>query len=302
MNNIQSILENHNVRYETAGHEHVRQGWIGLDCPWCRESGRFHLGVNLERGYANCWQCGPHRLVDVLVELTGEPRSVCLELLEAAGTAPRAAVEARRTGGRLIMPKGVEALSGPHRRYLRGRGFDPDELARLWGLKGIGLAARLSWRLWIPIHLQGETVSWTTRTIGENQKRYVSASAAEEKVPAKSVLYGLDYVRHAAVICEGPTDVWRFGPGAVATLGLGYSRAQLLAMSRIPVRVVCFDMERAAQRRAHGLTDTLSAFAGETYAVELETGDDPAGADPKEIGTIRGMFLNVGNKQIPRLQ
>ena len=35
---------------------------------------------------------------------------------------------------------------------------------------GIGIAPRLQWRIWIPIHYHGEIVSWTTRSLSDNIK------------------------------------------------------------------------------------------------------------------------------------
>ena len=112
-------------------------------------------------------------------------------------------------------------------------------------------------------------------------------------MPAKSLLYGEDHVRGAIIVCEGPTDVWRLGPGAVAVMGLIVTQEQIERLSRYPVRVVCFDREPEAKRRMNRLVDTLRQFSGETYAVELETGNDIASADQGEVDAVREMFLGV---------
>lgn len=165
-------------------------------------------------------------------------------------------------------------------------------MKRLWCLQGIGIAARLSWRIYIPIHYQGEVVSWTTRAIGKHvQPRYLSAGPEQESVSHKSILYGGDYVRNAVIVCEGPTDVWRIGPGAVATLGTSYSRSQMLEISKVPIRAVCFDMERPAQKRATKLVEELRAFPGLTMRIELETANDVADADEDEVAEIRRAVL-----------
>jgi len=289
--NIQSILTELGIRYEEAGHHHVRTGWIGMDCCDCSpNSGRFLLGVSLEHGNASCWQCGPKRLVDVLMSYTGLHPSKVVELLRGVGWDRIKQTEAIK--GKLKIPEDVGPLEHCHRKYLRRRGFDPDRIASLWGVYGIGLDPRYGWRLFIPITKDGQMVSWTTRAIGDRvSKRYDNAPKACEAVPAKSILYGDDLARHAIVITEGPIDCWAIGPGAVSVMGLAYSRSQLLAMSQHPVRVVCFDSEPAARRRAYRLADELKPFPGETYVVELETGKDAAEADRKEIETIRRMFL-----------
>jgi len=169
--------------------------------------------------------------------------------------------------------------------------MNPDEIERLWGVQGIGLASELSWRLWIPIYHQGEVVSWTTRAIGNTDARYITASPEQESKSIKSVLYGGDMVRYASIICEGPIDAWAIGPGAVAVCGLSYTKAQLLETSKFPVRVICFDSESIAQKRANRLAKQLQVFPGETHVVVLESGDDPAEADRSEILELRERFL-----------
>ncbi len=293
--NLQALLDDLNVPHREGGtHPHVRPGWLGIDCPWCGPaSGKWHLGVNLEGAYAVCWRCGPKRLPDVLMMLTGKSYPEIRKLLDTVEKGPRTPRAGPEPSGRVKIPPGVEALGGAHRRYLRGRGFDPAVTESLWGVKGIGLAPRLAWRLWIPIVHRGETVSWITRSIGDRSgRRYVSARPAEESVPHKFLLYGSDYARHSVVVCEGPLDAWAIGPGAVALMGLIHTAEQLEALERYPVRTICFDREPAAQRRAGRLAQALAASPGETNVIELESGGDAAEADPAEIGIIRERYLN----------
>ena len=168
------------------------------------------------------------------------------------------------------MPEGVGPLSYPHRNYLKGRGFNPDELASVWGIGGIALAAKHAWSIFIPITLRGETVSWTTRRLSDKGRRYVNAGASEESYPAKRLLFGHELVGHVVAVCEGPFDAMKIGPGAVAIMGLGYSREQVALIAKHPVRVICFDAEPEAQRRAAELCGELSAFPGRTVRVELD--------------------------------
>src|SRR3972149_755113 len=58
--NFRSLFTEYHVDYKLGGtHKHVRQGFIGLDCPWCGPgSHRYHLGINLAHRYAVCWRGG----------------------------------------------------------------------------------------------------------------------------------------------------------------------------------------------------------------------------------------------------
>lgn len=273
-------------------HHHVREGWHGFDCPWCSpRSSSVRMGYKESGGYVSCWVCGRKNLVETLAEASGRGWAEVKKLI-AGLDRPKWDEAEVKPAGRLTLPKGIGPLLKPHRRYLRGRGFVPKQLEATWGLGGIGLAARLQWRLFIPIRdRRGAAVSWTTRGIGDaDGAKYVGAKPSEEAVPAKSLLYGEEHARSGVVIVEGPADAWRIGPGAVATLGLNYTRAQLLRMAEYPVRAVCFDAEPEAQRTARKLCSELEAFPGATSRIELDS-DDPGAASDRDVELIKREFL-----------
>jgi len=291
--NLLQLLSDRSIPYKQVGeHQHATAGWVQVDCPFCsRGSKRYRLGINISGGFANCWTCGSHRLSDVLVALTGLPYQELTPTLNTFDKGPVVADKRREGRGRVKLPQGLSPLGKPHCRYLKRRGYDPGEITRLWSVQGIGLASKLSWRLFIPIHKDGQVVSWTTRALGDKTVRYINAKPEEEALPAKTVLYGADYVRHVMIICEGPTDVWRIGPGAVATMGMVYSRVQMLEMTKCLCRVICFDNEPDAQSRARRLARELQGFPGETVVVEIESGEDVADADQEEIEELRSLYL-----------
>jgi hypothetical protein len=286
-----AVLQDLGVPYREGGHEHCRGGWVQVDCPWCTpQAQHWRLGLNLAHLYASCWSCGGRPLIKALALASGRPYKAVESLL---GTVDRPLTrQEKRPRGRLVVPEGVGPLLPAHEHYLRGRGFDPGQLAQLWGVRGIGVATRLAWRLWVPFVLHGKAVSWTTRKVSEKSgaPRYVSASPDEEEVDHKRLLLGEDFCRHAVVVCEGPLDAMRVGPGAVAVCGTAYSRAQVNRLAEYPVRAVCFDSEPAAQARAKRLCDELGVYPGRTVRVELDA-EDPASAPESEILALRKAFL-----------
>jgi hypothetical protein len=180
-------------------------------------------------------------------------------------------------------------LLAAHRAYLEDvRGFDSVELEKLWDIQGIGIAVRLQWRIYIPIALDNQKVSWTTRAITDKEgtQRYVSASAAEEAVNHRDIVYGIDYCLHSVVICEGPFDAWAVGPGGVCLFGIDFSSAQVRRLVRVPHRFVCFDSAPDAQRKALELCNQLCMFPGQTSNILLNA-KDPAKASQKELQTLR---------------
>ena len=287
--NFIEILDQHNIPYKDEdGHHHARSGWIQIDCPFCgKDSGRYHMGFSISGGYVNCWKCGGHRLTDVLMELLKIPFYECQKLLKDLDILPK---KIKKKKGQLQIPKGVKELQEPHIRYLRKRGYRYKVIEQLWKLEGIGLHSSLPWRIFIPIYYKGKIVSWTTRSIKDKGQRYISASEKQESIPHKNILYGEDYVRHSIIVCEGPLDVWKIGPGAVATFGTSYTALQIKRISKYPVRTVIFDNEKTAQKKAKVLCDILSLFPGETTNLIMED-NDPGSATEAEIEKIRKEFL-----------
>lgn len=270
------------VDYISSGHHHCRDGWLQLRlCPYCN-SQNYHLGFNVSLGFFACWRCGGHHVIGVLRRL-GLSEAQAQEFYKGREFQPYR--EKKRTG--LVEPKHKGPLLSCHKDYLRGRGFDPAEIESIWQIEGIGRTLKLSWRIYIPIIHQTQRVSWTTRAIGERvHQRYVSAAANEEAINHKHLCYGLDYCLHSVVICEGPFDVWRIGPGAAALFGTAFSNAQVGLLARIPHRFIVFDNSKPAQRHAEKLAHQLACFPGTTQNLQIDA-KDPGSAPEKEVKLIR---------------
>lgn len=249
------------------------------------------MGINIAGKYCSCWTCGPHNFVKTISLLTNRSMGESYVLANEIPATYLPPKDEQPTG-KYYPPDGMShKMMLPHKEYLKSRKFDPKKLQHLWKVGCIGIAPRLQWRIFIPIIYRGEPQSFTTRAIDDQvEQRYITAEKHEERIPCKNLLYGFDYVRHAAVICEGPTDVWRIGPGAVCTLGTTFTQAQVNRLVDIPVRVICYDAEPQAQQQARRLANMLEAFPGKTYNVILDS-KDPGAASRDEIKQIRRRFL-----------
>jgi len=290
--NISDCLQQLGIPYITEGHHHCTDGFVQIDCPFCsKDSQHWRMGINSRYLYATCWTCGRHGLLESLAASSGQSiRAIKGFVCEVEGESGPAQ-EKPRPSGVLRLPAGRGPLLEPHRRYLKRRGFDPDEIVRLWGVEGIGPLGKYAWRLMIPIHLHGEIVSFTTRAISDKHGlRYRSAEPKDEKYLHKDLLYGEDYCRHALIVVEGPLDVWAIGPGAVCTFG-PVTAAQRLRISKYAVRCLCMDNEPAAQAKARELMDELSVFPGETYNVTFSRGKDASRAPCDEVLELRRRIL-----------
>lgn len=170
--------------------------------------------------------------------------------------------------------------------YLQSRGFDAGELAQLWQVY-CQFSPTNSYltqnRLIIPIFGYGAhafapnleparlmLTGWQSRRIGEiddGRPKYLSCPGMEKS----KLLYGLHMAvggRGPVWICEGATDCWRIGPGAVAIFGKTISDHQLgLLVHHFAGRPIAVLLDRDARSEAEQLRTKLQRARG------LSTGD-----------------------------
>ena len=178
VNSVRDLLDELGVAYREHGQSsHVTPGWLGVVCPvpGCGQGGKFGRGIHVRSLKTTCWKCGPARLGDVLALASGRPLGeilgrVKLLIPDYADDAPA------NPRGRYQPPVGVGPLLPAHRRYLQARGFDPDELAGVWGVRGVGKDGPHRWRVVFPVCDRTGPVSWTARAVGPDVRpRYLSA-------------------------------------------------------------------------------------------------------------------------------
>lgn len=266
---IERLYRDHNVPYSTPAESHnTSKGWIGLNCPFCDDPSD-HLGASLRDGRHYCWRCGGHKPDAAVAEILGVGKREARALLRQYG------VQNRRHGdepeperpAELAYPSGTGALAEQHKRYLKQRGFDADELEQEWKLMGTGPVSsldrvNLANRIVIPIYWGGRAVSWQTRSISDRPGvvRYKGCPKEREVVPQGSIIYGKPGARwgDTGVMVEGVTDVWTLGADAFASFGVGVSIGQLKTIaSQFNRVVIAFDPEITAQHKAAEIADKL---------------------------------------------
>ena len=289
---IEDLLKEHRIPIAPEGHKHSSSGWIQLDCVYCGQNSQsFHMGISKTSYGVSCWKCGAHRLGDTLALLLPRlDKKILWQQIKKFRVSRASGDEIRKTG--VYTPlSGIGPLQAVHKGYLRGRGFDPDELVRLWGLQATGIHATHPWRIFIPVHYQGKAVSWTTRAIGSKiTQRYLSAPPAEETYSHKTLLYGEDYTRNSVIVVEGPPDVWAGGPGTVALFGTGFCREQVRKLAKYSRVAIAMDNEREAQCTAGKIADYLSGYPTDVDIVQLDS-KDLGSATKKEISHLRKTYL-----------
>jgi len=272
-----------------SGHHHTSIGWVQLHCPFCSGGvSGWHLGWHVDTGHFHCWRCGGLKLWDMIgAWLNTSTGAVIYRTIQEYQTDTRVHQKQKAPRRRTIkFPLRTERLCKAHIKYLRSRGFDSLQLVKTWDLTGtMHLSGIWNWRIIIPIHnADGTVVAYTGRSIKDAKPKYRTVSDKDALESPADQLYGIHKVTGDAVmIVEGPIDVWRLGPGAVATLGVDWTQVQANKLRRFKRRYVMYDPE--AEQEGKDLAHYLSLFPGET---EILSGLD---TDPGDMSSTDAQQL-----------
>jgi hypothetical protein len=198
------------------------------------------------------------------------------------------------SGSRSILPKTASnKFPRPHWQYLISRGYNPSLIVEKYKLMACHTSGKYRFRIIIPIIMKGQTVSFVGRDItGKAEKKYLYCPNTESIIPRRQTLYNIDNLKtKTAVIVEGPTDVWRIGDGAIATLGTSVSDGQveLLISKGLQKVFVLFDREASQGNNspAEKLAKTLSGLIREVEVLELIDEGDPGEMGEQTTSQVR---------------
>lgn len=285
---IQRLYEDYNIQYATEGEKHTRPNWINISCCYCSGNDGVHLGWNLSEEYYHCWRCGFHGTVQTIASLLHVSTHESATILQRYGvnlTFTKKVVES--TGKPLILPSGLTSLTPAHKKYLKGRGYDPDFLEKRWGLKSTGPMSNVDGspykhRIFIPYMWNGQLVTFDTRdATGKAVEKYKACPKAREIIERKKILYGNQMVWDGTGICvEGAPDVWKLGDLSFATSGTSFTQEQVRLISRMFKKVfIVYDSksdtskELSAQKHARELRSELRIRGVKAEIANLEKGD-----------------------------
>lgn len=291
---IEQLLDMYGIPYAQRGDRHWRHGWANIRCPYCC-SDSYKLGIGVDQLGGYCWSCGNKSAWEAIKKVC--PRVRTEHLKEVWKNKKRLPGKPVRDRGTLVEPQ-TRPLTADHKEYLLGRGFDPEALESLWGLRTMDSQwigkQKFDGEIYIPIDMFGKQMAWQVRhTEAEARNRYRAPPDKFTNCPIKETLYGWDKTSHTVIVVEGVTDVWRVGPGAVATYGTSFTEEQVALLGMKSRRLICYDNEPLAQAKADALAEALGAFPGQTMVLELETGSDPGDAAEHELEDLRRTYLGT---------
>lgn len=301
MLDVQRLLRDYNIDYSTEG-EKVSAGWVGIHCPFCEGSHKYHLGYNLRGEYGDgwkCWRCGWHEEVEVIEALTGLSAERQHKALKPYRTVrPLTRKEKNKSPAATTLEVPGEALSQQHVAYLKKRGFDPLHLERLYGLHGTGHTGYYKFRVVAPIYTQDGRIiaSYQARDITDRAKaKYLPCRKEQELIPHKHLLYARHLVREGvAIVVEGITDVWRLGPGAVATFGVEWTPQQVHALRGLRRCYILYDPEPQAQAQALKLARSTALLGVKTKVLTIDEGyPDPGDMTETDARELTRRLYNI---------
>jgi hypothetical protein len=281
---FERLLQDFGLPYHIGG-----RGYIDIPCPWCGGGSKWKGGLHPVKGFY-CWKCGKHPIQHVIKLLTGQDWPAIRNKYSGEPTLSLVNEEEQAERPQTLeMPEDLlPFLRAEHRNYLAKRGFTPDHIIKEWGVMATGKFGDYNYRLIIPVFDKGQMVSYLGRDwTGQQHLRYKTCEKKKEVVHHKHLLYGLEKcTRKTGVICEGSTDVWRLGPGAVATLGTGYTSVQARLIRETFNRVfIVFDPEPEAQARARKLGEELAGVGVEVENVKIDA-EDPGAMSQTDADTM----------------
>jgi len=286
---IHEFLRDFKIEHALPGQSaKVTEGWIGVHCPFCGGD-NFKLGYNVKGNGWNCWACGGKNTFKVIERLLSVSNDKAASIYtKYRGTDKSRPQDRQRITGTGLStvpwPYYCKPIQEPHRAFLRSRNFDPDKIVDKWGIRGTGPIPRnpQQLRIMIPVTMNGEMMCYQGRDItGKARAKYWSLPTELSAKPIKSCLYGYDEAKShdTVVVCEGPTDVWRLGPGAVALFGVAYRPAQVRLLAEWGRVVMVLDGDDAGYEAASKIRDELD-IVGVDCAVMPTFG---GGVDPADL-------------------
>ena len=292
--------------------KNVRPGWVHVQCPLCGDHSN-HGGFNPEDGSYACWRCkGSHPVVIIqrLLQLNHDSAAQLYDKYKGSESIKKHELPTKSWGNpavTLVEPPGIE-LSRRHRNYLSGRGFDPDELIRMYDLTGTGpfdcwKGVDFKLRVIIPIRdFNGAIVNFQGRDITEKQDlRYKGPPIDMVPIHHKHLLYGghLALSSSTVVVVEGVMDMWKMGPGYVATFGTSLHIHQIIALSHWKNIIFLFDPEPEAQKRAAEYARDLGSLGCHVDVLSADFGTNAKGdardcgdLTPQEVDELKA-YINV---------
>ena len=295
---VEKYLDSRGIHYDTEGLNISGRGnWIGIRCLWCQDHSN-HLGINLDTKGIGCWMCNKANGTVLKLIMKIDRCSTERAIATVKDFSSISAYAKQRITGLSEAPERInkvkidsmikKELLSLHREWLIKRRFDPDEIYKKYKLMCCGPIGDFKLRLIIPFYQRSRLITFVARDVTDLAKvPYLPLEVDKSIIPVKSTIYNIETVEDTAVVVEGATDVWRGGDGFVGTMGIKFTREQVLLLSRFKRVFLLFDAEDQAQEQAERLCFALSVVVPEVNNFVLPWSTDPDNMSDDDVKSLR---------------
>jgi hypothetical protein len=274
-------------------------------CPFCPD-GRFRLYINHMWGFGDlsfkwrllkcfnmeCQQkeANIERLISIVWDETLHSYGKADLLLKSPSGKERKKLENVSYPG---MCYRLDCLTSDHPacRYLIQRKFDPVSLGKEFGIAYcmdgvIPEYFMVSNRIIVPVYENDKMIGWQGRYIGEANWKLVQKYYNLPGWQKSKYVYNLNQAKNYnyAVIVEGVTDVWRYGPEAISLFGKDLSPHQLTILANYwsdKLLVVLLDPDAGIESQK--TYEKLVRHAKRVLRLHLPKGIDPASVSRMQL-------------------
>lgn len=290
---IQRLYSDYKIDWINSGPQ-TTKNWINTQCPFCSDT-KYHLGYNEKLNIFSCWRCGLKNSNHVLSKVLNVSYKQVETILTHYYTAPiQEVVKHTNRIDSLVLPRKSQELSFLHKKYLKYRKFNWEEIEKLWRIEGTKNEGRYKNRIIIPIYYKNKLVSYHSRDVlGTSKIKAKACPLEKEVIHHKNLLYGFDNViGNSVIVTEGPFDAWRMGFGSVATFGTKFTKVQESLLTCFKNVFIMFDDGIDAQKQAQKLADKLSIFC-DVFILDNYDAEDPAALNQNEADKIKNEIRKV---------
>jgi len=228
---IYTYLSEIGVPYRESG-RNVGNGAIGICCPLCGDT-NFHMGVNIEKKFYNCWRCGDYdqqgrgNLFNLICLLEGvNKKSAFKKILKYSEFeddyqekdiyASLGVIEKQWEKENLNLSVSIPKknndvnISGSYKQlselnsemfseeiflsYIKKRKFTVNELLE-WEVRAY-VSGKFARRLVFPLYQDNKIVNYTGRDVtGKMEMKYLNCSNKDAVIPMKDLFFGLEYIK-----------------------------------------------------------------------------------------------------------
>ena len=205
------------------------------------------MGINFSSNIANCFRCGTHNLVDMIIDLEGFTQySELYQLLNNGNYDDLHLKESKTPLAKpkpLLLPQGFRniqdgnsQLSDTMRSYLRRRGFSIDEAAKL-GI-GYGTQDQYFGYLIIPYTYHGKLIYFNARRVIGTGPKYRNPDKDTTGLGKEFIIFNQDALEmyNSVYICEGAFNALTIGKRGIALMGKSISTYQLNTLLKSQVK------------------------------------------------------------------